>query len=93
MTNMPVVVDAQYDGEYRIRVTFDDASQNTIDFREWLEGPMFEPLKDTQYFRRFFVSGGTVTWPNGKTEEFRSLGTGRAYTCVEGQGISPLDHF
>jgi hypothetical protein len=26
---------------------------------------MFEPLKDTQYFRRFFVSGGTVSWPNG----------------------------
>jgi hypothetical protein len=65
MTDMPVVVDAQYDGDYRIRVTFDDASHNTIDFRTWLEGPVFEPLKDAQYFRRFFVSGGTITWPNG----------------------------
>jgi hypothetical protein len=39
------------------------------------------------------IDRANVTWPNGRTEEFRSLGTGRAYTCVEGQGISPLDHF
>lgn len=65
MTDMRVVVDAQYDGDYRIRVTFDDGSRNAVDFRPWLDGPVFEPLKDTRYFQRFFVSGGTVTWPNG----------------------------
>jgi hypothetical protein len=26
---------------------------------------VFEPLKDPAYFARFFVEGGTVTWPNG----------------------------
>lgn len=26
---------------------------------------MFEPLKRTVYFRKFFVDGGTVVWPNG----------------------------
>jgi hypothetical protein len=26
---------------------------------------MFVPLKDPQYFERFFVDGGTVVWPNG----------------------------
>jgi hypothetical protein len=36
-----------------------------VDFRRWLEGPVFEPLKDPAYFKRFFVDGGTVVWPNG----------------------------
>jgi hypothetical protein len=26
---------------------------------------VFEPLKDLDFFRRFFVDGGTVAWPNG----------------------------
>ena len=43
--------------------------------------------------RRDTIDRATVTWPNGRIEEFRSLRTGRAYTCVEGEGISPLDHF
>ena len=39
--------------------------EETVDFSDWLEGPIFEPLKDAAYFRRFFIEGGTVTWPNG----------------------------
>ena len=46
-------------------MTFSDASEKTIDFRQWLSGPVFEPLKDQEYFRRFFLDGGTVVWPNG----------------------------
>jgi hypothetical protein len=42
-----------------------DGSEKTVDFRQWLNGPVFEPLKDEQYFQRFFLEGGTVGWPNG----------------------------
>jgi hypothetical protein len=28
-----------------------------------------------------------VTWPNGRVEDFKSVLTGRAYECVEGQGL------
>lgn len=59
------VVRAEYAGGYRIRLTFNDASEKTVDFSAWLKGPVFEPLKDAQYFRRFFIDGGTVVWPNG----------------------------
>jgi len=65
MSYLPSAVRAEYRGGYRIHVTFNDESEKTIDFGQWLEGPVFEPLKDPEYFRRFFLDGGTVVWPNG----------------------------
>ena len=65
MTALPTVVHAEYGGEFKIRVVFNDGVEGTIDFTDWLTGPVFEPLKDRSYFMRFFVEGGTVTWPNG----------------------------
>jgi|SRR5882672_7464182 len=65
MTFLPAVVRAEYRGDFRIHVAFNDNSENTIDFQKWLHGPIFEPLKNPAYFQRFFVDGGTVVWPNG----------------------------
>ena len=65
MAFLPSVMRAEYRGGYRIHVTFNDGKSGTIDFAPWLEGPVFEPLKDTEYFQRFFLDGGTVSWPNG----------------------------
>jgi enediyne biosynthesis protein E4 len=30
-----------------------------------------------------------VTWPSGRTDEFKNVETGRAYKCVEGKGLAP----
>lgn len=65
MSVLPAVVKAQYQGDFKIRLLFNDGVQGTVDFSDWLTGPVFEPLKDRAYFARFFVEGGTVTWPNG----------------------------
>jgi len=65
MNFLPAVIRAEYRGGYRIHVTFNDNSEKTIDFAQWLDGPIFEPLKDQDFFRRFFIDGGTVVWPNG----------------------------
>jgi len=65
MTFMPSVIRADYRGGFRIRLTFNDLSERTVDFRPWLEGPVFQALKDPAYFQKFFVDGGTVVWPNG----------------------------
>jgi hypothetical protein len=65
MTLLPSVIRAEYRSGYRIHVTFNDNSESTIDFARWLDGPVFEPLKDQEFFRRFFLDGGTVVWPNG----------------------------
>ena len=65
MSVLPAVVQAEYRGDFRIRLVFNDGVEGTIDFSDWLRGPVFEPLKDRAYFTRFFIEGGTVTWPNG----------------------------
>lgn len=65
MDFLPSVIRAKYDGGFRIHVTFSDNVQSTVDLQSWLEGPIFEPLKDQSYFQRFFIDGDTVVWPNG----------------------------
>lgn len=65
MSFLPSVIRAEYQGGFQIRLTFNDNSERTVDFRQWLDGPVFEPLKDPKYFQRFFLDGGTVSWPNG----------------------------
>ena len=62
---LPQVVRAEYRGGYRIHLAFTDGQEKTVDFLPWLSGPVFEPLKDEQYFRQFFLEAGTVGWPNG----------------------------
>ena len=65
MEFLPTVIQAEYRGGHRIHLTFNDGTQRTLDFEGWLEGPIFEPLKDANYFQRFFLEGGTIAWPNG----------------------------
>ena len=65
MSFLPTIMRAEYRGGYMIHVVFGDGVERTVDFLPWLEGPIFEPLKDTTYFQRFFLEAGTVTWPNG----------------------------
>jgi hypothetical protein len=65
MEFLPSVIRAKYEGGFRIHLTFNDNLQGTVDFQGWLQGPVFEPLKDRQYFQQFFIEGGTLAWPNG----------------------------
>ena len=64
-TYLPHVVAAEHRGGYRIHVAFSDGHEKTVNFEPWLQGPVFEPLRNVDYFRRFFVEAGTVSWPNG----------------------------
>jgi len=65
MEFLPTVVGAEYRGGHRICLVFNDGVESTVDFSDWLAGPVFEPLKEPLYFERFFLDGGTVAWPNG----------------------------
>jgi hypothetical protein len=61
------VIGVEVNGEFRLRLTFDDGTVGEVDFagREWRG--VFEPLRDPDYFARVAVDveAGTITWPNG----------------------------
>jgi hypothetical protein len=65
MRSIPAVVRAEYVSGYRLRITFHDGAVKIVDFSAWLNGPVFEPLRELEYFKRFMISGSTVSWPNG----------------------------
>ena len=62
---LPHVVEARYVSGYQIELLFKTGERKTVDFSRWLRGPVFEPLRDPGEFRKFFLDGGTVCWPNG----------------------------
>ena len=80
---IPTVIAAEYHGDFRIHLKFGDGSAGTVDFSRWLHGPVFEPLKDPDFFQRFFVEGGTVVWPNGADIAPETL-----YQQVQAQGAA-----
>ncbi len=65
MKKLITVVRARHSGGHCLRLRFSDGTEKTVDFSPWLRGPVFEPLRDVRVFKRFFLSGGTVCWPNG----------------------------
>ena len=58
---------ATYAGEFRLLVVFENGDERLVDLKPHLDGPVFEPLKDTAYFRDFRVNEDidTVVWKNG----------------------------
>jgi len=65
MKFLPLVACAEYISGYNIKLRFNDGREKILDFSRWLNGPVFQPLKNKESFKKFFVSGGTITWPNG----------------------------
>ncbi len=52
---------------YTLRVRFDDATEQTIDFEPVLAGEIYQPLRDHVLFERVRVDPEihTLVWPNG----------------------------
>jgi hypothetical protein len=74
------VVGAEYVREYQIRICFTDGVEKVVDFSRWLHGEVFQRLTNKREFKRFFIAGGTVCWPNGADIAPETL---RAATNVE----------
>lgn len=60
------VTAAQYLDGYRIRVRFNIGDEGDVELTDVLWGPVFQPLRDPEAFRRFQVSEllHTICWEN-----------------------------
>lgn len=68
MSALVSVVDVEALAHYRLRVTFSDGLVRDVDLDHLRDrGPVFDPLRDPDYFARVAVDPElrTVVWPNG----------------------------
>ena len=63
---IPRVLEARYSGDYVIWLRFDDGVEGEVDLKDELWGPVFAPLKNREYFRKFRIHRDfhTLTWEN-----------------------------
>ena len=61
------IVEAEYVGDYRIWLRFDDGVEGEVDLAGDLVGPVFQPLSNLLAFRQFRLHPElrTLVWPNG----------------------------
>ena len=62
---MPRVIDAKYMHDYLIHIVFSNGKEGNVDLRPFLGQGVFEPLSNLTYFKKLFVDGWTISWPNG----------------------------
>lgn len=56
---------AEYLGDYRIRLWFNNNEVRDVDLANSLKGEAFLPLLDKDYFKRFTIRFNTIEWDNG----------------------------
>ena len=50
--------------DYWLLLTFENNEQKRFDMKPYLNATVFQPLKNTGFFKLARVDYGTVTWPN-----------------------------
>ncbi|MCF8365031.1 MAG: DUF2442 domain-containing protein [Bacteroidales bacterium] len=59
------IVKAKYLGDYKILLYFNDGVSKAVDLKHELNGKVFEPLKEREFFKNFYIKFNTIEWPNG----------------------------
>ena len=63
------VTNAQYVGNYKIHLDFEDGSSGVVDLSDYPErGTLFSAFFDLDYFSSFYVEHGALLWGNGEID-------------------------
>ena len=60
------IKNVNYIGKYRLKLKFENNEVKEVDLSNYLEGAIFEPLKDIEFFKKVSLNSDidTVVWPN-----------------------------
>lgn len=56
---------ADYIKDYKLRLEFNEGTIMLVDLEHDLNGKVFEPLKNKEYFKDFTLKYNTIEWENG----------------------------
>ena len=59
------IIKADYANDYNIKLTFNNGAEKTVNLKNELYGTVFEPLKDKEYFKQFYIDCNTISWSCG----------------------------
>lgn len=59
------VVDIDYVKDYTLSITFSDGVKKVVDLQPYLNGGVFEQLKDLSQFRQYGLNHWTIEWACG----------------------------
>ena len=59
------VTKADYLDGYRVKLLFNNGETRIVDLSQSLNGTVFAPLKDLEFFKRFTIKFNTIEWENG----------------------------
>jgi hypothetical protein len=64
---MHFVRQVTYKSEYKLQLTFENGAVKTVNLEPYLDGEIFDPLKDIDYFKTVQVNPDldTIVWDNG----------------------------
>ncbi len=63
---------------YTLRIRFDDATEQTIDFRPVLAGELYGPLRDVELFNQVRIDSEVETLPGAGSASRPKLGPARS---------------
>jgi len=56
---------AKYLDNYKIALMFNNGENKVVDLKNELNGEVFAPLHDLDYFKNFQIKYNTIEWENG----------------------------
>lgn len=59
------VIKAEYLNDYMILLEFNDGVSKTVDLKNEIDGKIFKPLRNKNYFKTFSIKFNTIEWDNG----------------------------
>jgi len=59
------VKQANYMQDYQIQLLFNNGETKIVNLQNYIDGEIFEPLKEKEYFRNFKINFNTIEWSNG----------------------------